>query len=228
MGGNPLPQATPPQSQEFRWNPRWALAAIATIVVAVGLGVYLIGPWQSMTPTPLPQSDRPVALAPSESKKPPGAVQDTPSTPQSDRPVTSTPSESKKPPGTVRNTTPTPQSGRPVVRAPSESEKPLSAVMGLADLVVGTYSGSVVWDTKGPSRSDIDVTVTKLDRYTVRVTSDYQRIVPTDITLSRYGNMLQNAGGNTLFGVDLDKDPLPLSLATYGEGAFGYGGTRRN
>ena len=49
-----------------------------------------------------------------------------------------------------------------------EPEAALS-VAALADLVVGSYSGDVIADSKGGSRSDIGVTITKLDSSTVRV-----------------------------------------------------------
>jgi len=39
----------------------------------------------------------------------------------------------------------------------------------LADLVVGNYYGKVISDPKGSSRSDIAVTISKIDRAKVRV-----------------------------------------------------------
>ncbi len=171
IGGAPLHQAIPGQRQRLRWNPRWALAAIATIAVAVGLGVYLTGPWRTTTPTPIPQSDRPEASIPSESKK------------------------------------------------------PSSAVTGLADLVIGTYFGDVMADSKGSSRSDILVTITKLDRYTVRVTSDYHRFGTVDVRLTRIGNGIFSVGGDSTLIVDLDRNPPSLEFNPRGE--LAYGGTKQ-
>ncbi|MCX5930603.1 MAG: hypothetical protein NTW83_01885 [Cyanobacteria bacterium] len=148
------------------------MAAIAAIPVGVGLGVYLIGPWLTSTPTPISQSDR-----------------------------------SK-------------------LSTPSESKKPLSAVTGLADLVIGTYFGNVVSDSKGSSRSDIEVTITKLDRYTVRVTSDYQRIGIVDVTLTRSGNMILNVGGDSVFILDLDQNPPTLAFNPRSQ--LAYVGTKQN
>lgn len=72
-------------------RPRWAVPALAALIVALGLGLglrlYAAGPWRPAAPT------SPMALAP-----------------------------------------------------------------GLTDLVVGTYSGDVMADSKGPSRNDISVT----------------------------------------------------------------------
>ena len=171
IGGAPLHQAIPRHGQKLQWNPRWALAAIVTIAVALGLGVYLIRPWRSTTPTPTSQSDRSEASAASESKK------------------------------------------------------ALSAVAGLADLVTGTYFGNVMSDSKGSSRSDIDVTITKLDRYTVRVTSDYPRIGTVDVTLTRIGNKIFAAGGDSPFIVDLDQNPPTLTFNPRNE--LAYGGTKQ-
>ncbi len=58
----------------------------------------------------------------------------------------------------------------------TEGIKPVEQVGELADLVVGNYHGEVIADSKGSSRSDIAVTVAKIDRLKVRVASDYQRI----------------------------------------------------
>lgn len=167
IGGAPLHQPIPRQGQKVRWSPRWALATIATIAVAVGLGVYSsLGPWRPTTPTPIAQSDR---------------------------------SETSTPP---------------------ESKKPVGAVAELADLVVGTYSGDVIADSKGPSRSNVGLTITKLDGFTVRVTSDYRRLGTVDVTLTRIGNQILNADGDTPFMVDLDRNPPTLLFDPRSEVAY--------
>jgi hypothetical protein len=96
---------------------------------------------------------------------------------------------------------------------------------GPADLVIGTYFGDVSSDAKGGSRSDIAVTITKLDRSTVRVTSDYRRFGTVDVTLTRTGNKIFNAGGDSPFIVDLDRNPPTLAFNPRNE--LAYGGTRR-
>lgn len=166
IGGAPPRQPIPRKGQKLRWNPRWALAAIATIAIAVGLGVYSIGPWRTTTPTPIPQSDRPEA------------------------------------------------------RTTSESKEPLNAVAGLADIVVGTYFGDVIADSKGSSRSDVVLTITKLDRSTVRVTSDYRRLGTVDVTLTRMGTQILNADGDTPFILDLEQNPLTLVYDPHSEVAY--------
>ena len=120
----------------------------------------------------------------------------------------------------VRTPASTPQSDRFDVVAPSESKKPLDPVAGLADLVVGTYLGNVIADSKGSSRSDVVLTISKLDRSTVRVTSDYPRLGTIDVTLTRTGNQILNANGDTPFIVDLDRNPPSLLFDPHSEVAY--------
>ena len=87
----------------------------------------------------------------------------------------------------------------------------------LAALAAGDYSGEVIADSKGSSRSDIAVTVTKLGANKVRVTSPYARIGTVDIEVTRVGNQILNAGGDTPFIVDLDAEPPTLSLSPRNE-----------
>lgn len=101
-----------------------------------------------------------------------------------------------------------------------EGIKPPEQVGELADLVVGNYHGEVISDSKGSSRSDIAVTVVKIDRLKVRVASDYQRIGTVEIALTRTGNQIINAGGATPFVVDLDRNPPTLLLNPRNEVAY--------
>lgn len=167
IGGPPLHQPIPRQERKAWWGSRWALATIAIIAVAVGLGIYSSsGPWRTTMPTPIAQSDR---------------------------------SETSTPP---------------------ESKKPVGADAELADLVVGTYSGDVIADSKGPSRSNVGLTITKLDGSTIRVTSDYRRLGTVDVTLTRIGNQILNADGDTPFMVDLDQNPPTLLFDPHSEVAY--------
>jgi hypothetical protein len=107
---------------------------------------------------------------------------------------------------------------------PSESKPPV-AVGELADLVVGSYFGNVISDSKGSSRSDIDVAITKMNRYTVRVTSNYHRLGTVDVPLTRSGNQIVNAGGDSPFMVDLGRNPPTLTFNPHNE--LTYAGTKR-
>jgi len=108
---------------------------------------------------------------------------------------------------------------------PWRSQAPPSSAAGLADLVAGTYLGNVMADSKGSSRSDIEVTVIKLDRSRVRVTSDYRRVGTVELSLTRSGNKIMGADGDSPFLVDLDRDPLTLAFNPRNE--LAYAGTRR-
>jgi hypothetical protein len=116
--------------------------------------------------------------------------------------------------------TPIAQSIRSEPSAPLESTRPLDAVAELADLVVGVYSGEVLADSKGGSHSGVGVTITKLDRFTVRVTSDDRRLDTVDVSLTRSGNQILNADGDTPFIVDLDQNPPSLLFNPHSEVAY--------
>ena len=107
----------------------------------------------------------------------------------------------------------------------AQTDAALAETAGLADLVAGEYLGAVMADSQGSSRSDIAVTVARLDRNTVRVTSDYHRIGSVDVSLTRIGDRIVNAGGDSPFSVELDRDPHGLTFNPRNELAFG--GTRR-
>jgi hypothetical protein len=121
-------------------------------------------------------------------------------------------------------TPPSAHAGHPA-DTPSDSKKAPNAVAGLADLVVGVYSGDVIADAKGASRSDVVLTITKLDSRTVRVTSDYPRLGTVDVTLTRAGDKILNADGDTPFILDLERTPPTLVYDPHSEAA--YRGSRR-
>ena len=83
-----------------------------------------------------------------------------------------------------------------------------------------TYSGDVIAHSKGASHSDVGVVVSKLDRSTVRVTSDDRRLDTVDVSLTRSGNQILNADGDTPFIVDLDRNPPSLLFNPHSEVAY--------
>ena len=115
---------------------------------------------------------------------------------------------------------PATQSGRSLPGSPSEGKAASNAVAGLADLAAGTYDGDVISDSKGSSRSDIALTVTRIDRWSVRVTSDYRRLGTVDVTLTRAGDKIINAQGDTAFVLDMGQTPPTLEYAPHGELAY--------
>ena len=124
---------------------------------------------------------------------------------------------------------PPPERAPPAVQptaTPAEAPAPPAAnAPGLADLVVGRYHGDVIADSKGASRSDIEVTISRIDRATVRVSSDYRRIGAVEVNLTRNGNQIFAADGDTPFIVDLDRSPPSLVFDPHSE--LAYRGTRR-
>lgn len=92
-----------------------------------------------------------------------------------------------------------------------------SATVERADLVAGKYFGDVIADSKGSSRSDVVLTITKLDKWSVRITSDYPRLGTVDVTLTRAGGKIVNAGGNAVILMDPNARPLKLEYNPNGE-----------
>jgi hypothetical protein len=135
-----------------------------------------------------------------------------------------------------RTDVPTPASPAPAAPAPNTkadrpaggaepepeaaAQVPARASADLAELVVGKYFGDVIADSKGPSRSAVGVTITRLDRGVVRVSSDYARLGTVDIALSRNGNRIFNKAGDTPFIVDLDREPPTLIFDPRSEAAY--------
>jgi hypothetical protein len=69
------------------------------------------------------------------------------------------------------------------------------------------------------------VTVTRLDRTKVRVTSDNARIGTFDVDLNRIGVNLFNVGGDSTFIAYTSKNPPEVVLTARGE--VSYGGIKR-
>ncbi|MBS0556389.1 MAG: hypothetical protein JSR27_03130 [Proteobacteria bacterium] len=82
----------------------------------------------------------------------------------------------------------------------------------LADAAQGTYHGEVISDARGASRSDVDVTVTRVGKNTVEVSADYARIPARTFHLTRAMNTIQQASGTEVFLLDLAKTPRQLDL----------------
>jgi len=83
----------------------------------------------------------------------------------------------------------------------------------LGDAAQGTYAGDVISDSKGSSRSGVTLTVTRVGKNLVRVTSDYPRLPTVEVTLtSAMGKILQ-AHGNTVFLLDRGKNPPGLDVS---------------
>lgn len=82
----------------------------------------------------------------------------------------------------------------------------------LADAVAGTYHGDVISDSKGSSRSDVTLTVTRTGPNTVSVTSDYKRLPQITVPLTTAMSTIQQARGDSVFLYDRTKNSLDVSF----------------
>ena len=82
----------------------------------------------------------------------------------------------------------------------------------LADAVAGTYHGDVISDSKGSSRSDVTLTVTRTGPNTVSVTSNYSRLPQITVPLTTAMSTIQQAGGDSVFLYDRGKKSLDVSF----------------
>ena len=93
----------------------------------------------------------------------------------------------------------------------------------IADVAVGIYYGDVISDSKGSSRSDVSVTITKIDSRTVNVTSDYGRLGAVAVHLTRIDDKILNANGDTPLMLDLSQQPPRLDYSLHNEVSYaGY------
>lgn len=120
---------------------------------------------------------------------------------------------------TPQSERPTADAERPNAAAPSVTGT-ASATTSLADLVVGTYVGAVIADSRGGSRNDVTLTIRKIDARTVRVTADYTRLGTVDVDLDRIDNLILSTGGDTTLRLDLDSTPPTIDYNPHGEVAF--------
>ena len=96
--------------------------------------------------------------------------------------------------------------------APSPPGRALTPRPDLASQVEGTYSGNVISDARGSSRSDVRITIARLGPNKIRVSSDYPRLPSFEASLTRYMATIQNAGGDQVFLFDTAKKPPSLDI----------------
>jgi len=95
----------------------------------------------------------------------------------------------------------------------SPSAPPVAgAPLDLADIAAGIYHGDVISDARGASRSGVTIIVTKMGPNTVSVTSDYGRLPPFTVRLTRAMNTIQQVGSSVVFLLDLSKGPYGLDI----------------
>ena len=108
----------------------------------------------------------------------------------------------------------------PVVPVPAPQSASAGEGEWSAARIAGVYRGAVVADSKGGSRSGVSVTVEFVDRYTVRLTSDYPRIPAVTVRVSQVGDRVLADGGDTALVVDPTRTPQRLDYSPHGELSF--------
>jgi hypothetical protein len=94
----------------------------------------------------------------------------------------------------------------------------------IADSVVGTYYGDVVADSEGGSQTGVTVTIAKVGKRRVRITSDYERLGDEEVELSTVGDVIVSTGGKATLSLDMDQTPPRLD---YNPGGVTYWGQKR-
>lgn len=96
----------------------------------------------------------------------------------------------------------------------------------LADLVVGTYYGDVISDSRGSSKSNVTLTVTKRSPTSVIVSSDYPRLGTVLVPLEAMPNrIILAASGKSTFLWDGKKRPIRLDYSP--DGTVSYAGAKQ-
>ena len=83
----------------------------------------------------------------------------------------------------------------PALSAPQKKE--VARKPDLADAVASSYFGDVISDSKGSGRSDVTITVTRSGLNEITVASDYPRLPPITVKLSRAMDKILSASGDS-------------------------------
>jgi hypothetical protein len=83
----------------------------------------------------------------------------------------------------------------------------------LGDAAQGRYSGDVISDSKGSSQSGVNLTVTRVGKNLVRITSDYPRLPVVEVSLTLAMGKIIQARGNTPFVLDRARSPAALDVS---------------
>ena len=81
-----------------------------------------------------------------------------------------------------------------------------------ADAVAGSYFGNVISDSKGSSRSDVTLTLTRVGPNKVAIASDYPRLPAVTVDVERAMNSIVQRTGDTAFVYDMGKHHLDVSF----------------
>src|SRR4051812_7453094 len=95
----------------------------------------------------------------------------------------------------------------------------------LGDAAEGTYEGDVISDSKGASQSGVTLTVTRIGKNLVRVSSDYPRLPVVEVPLTLAMGKILQARGDSVFLLDRTQSPAKLDVSFRNE--VSWSGQRR-
>ena len=95
----------------------------------------------------------------------------------------------------------------------------------LGDVAEGRYFGDVISDSKGSSRSDVTLTITRTGLNRVRIGSDYPRLPVVEVSLQRALDKIVQSRGDTAFVYDWSKKPAKLDVSFNNE--VSWSGTKQ-
>ncbi len=107
----------------------------------------------------------------------------------------------------------------------AEEQQPPKRKPDLGDAAEGTYAGDVISDSKGSSQSGVTLTVTRVSKNLVRVTSDYPRLPVVEVPLTLAMGKILQARGNSVFLLDRSHSPAKLDVSFNSE--VSWSGFRR-
>jgi len=95
----------------------------------------------------------------------------------------------------------------------------------LGDAAAGRYEGDVISDSKGASKSGVTLTVTRIGKNLVRVSSDYPRLPVIEVPLTVAMDKILHARGDSVFLLDRSQSPPKLDVSFGNE--VSWSGQRR-
>lgn len=95
----------------------------------------------------------------------------------------------------------------------------------LGDAAEGAYEGDVISDSKGESRSGVTLTVKRIGKNLVRVTSTYPRLPVIEVPLTLAMGKVLQARGDSVFLLDRSHSPVKLEVSFNNE--VSWSGQRR-
>lgn len=87
----------------------------------------------------------------------------------------------------------------------------------LADFVAGRYFGDVIHDSRGASRRNVSLTVTRIGKNRIQITSDYPRLPVVAVALKPAMHSIVQINGSIVFAIDRAKDWRRLDVGFYNE-----------